>query len=109
GDPLPLTAKAGLMNRIIIGQKNELVSAIDVVKTNDSDARYNFGIEYKAIDSFAFRAGYKYGYDLDSFTLGAGIKIGYMSLDYGVGFMGVMNYIHCISLNYHYGNKGESL
>lgn len=104
GDPLPLTAKLGIMSMTILEQEKKITTLIDIVKLRDSDIRYNLGIEYNLTSSVVFRTGYKFGYDLDNLTLGAGVNIGAMCLDYGMGFMGVMNYVHSISLTYRYGS-----
>jgi hypothetical protein len=54
----------------------------DLVLSNDSRPKYNFGIEYSDQKFYAIRAGYGFPYDSRSISLGGGLNYHQFKIDY---------------------------
>jgi len=76
GFQLPLTFTIGIamdvMDLISEDHSDKLLVAIDALHPRDYSERLHFGAEYQLMSMFAFRAGYKYNYDIESFSVGMG-------------------------------------
>lgn len=77
GFQLPLTFTIGaaidLMDFVNV-EGNSLLLAVDAIHPRDYSERLHVGVEYKLMDMFSLRAGYKYNYDEEGITLGAGLQ-----------------------------------
>jgi hypothetical protein len=106
-DPMPTTLRCGVAYAVPINQEQKGLVALDVVKANDQDYRYNLGMEYWIADTLAFRLGYKYGYDLESITAGCGFHWQIFEMDYAFGLVKDLNSIHKISLSLKLGGEEQ--
>ncbi len=92
-DSLPTTLKLGLSYDL-----NIIQFIVDLVKSNDKTWQGSTGLEYWIMKMFAFRIGYKIGYDIDTFTVGFGVKVRGIELDYGIGNMTELGLLHRVTL-----------
>ncbi|MBI4778409.1 PorV/PorQ family protein [Candidatus Desantisbacteria bacterium] len=80
GDPLPLMVKVGAAYTML---DNNLITALDITKARDNDAKFNLGCEYLIGKSFAVRGGYNSKIDEgDGITIGIGYKHPVVTVDY---------------------------
>lgn len=108
GDPLPLTARAGVAWAVDLLQSglskdqsfafSKLVATADVVKARDEDAAVSTGLEMamdlSARSALALRFGYLFGRELDSLTVGLGAREGRFTFDYALGVMKKLQNVH---------------
>jgi hypothetical protein len=106
-DPMPTTWRCGMAYTVPINQEQKGLVALDVVKANDQDYRYNLGMEYWIADTVALRLGYKYGYDLESITAGCGFHWQIFEMDYAFGLVKDLNSTHKISLSLKLGGEEQ--
>lgn len=109
GDALPLTIRAGTAYKRKFMPNHKFIFALDGViplreigkefdfKSDNSDLKLNFGLEYWWQENLAVRGGYKFGYVLESFSFGLGSVFKRYQLDYALGLMGDLAPIHRIS------------
>jgi hypothetical protein len=76
--PLPTMFRVGVSYPVLFGEQNSLLIAVDALHANDNNERINIGAEFKFLDNFSLRGGYR---DLllsdaeGGLVLGAGVKI----------------------------------
>ena len=102
---LPINFRVGFSIDAWQSGKNKLVTAADMVHSNNNLEQYNWGIEYSFNDLFFFRSGYKFRMDEGGFSLGAGIKYNLSNtlnaeLNYSFSEMGVLPPIHRLSAGF---------
>ncbi len=102
-DPLPLNLKAGAAYKPLDG----LTVACDINEYIIDELLYvSMGAEYWIKEIVAFRAGYKYGYDIDSlgeavgFAGGFGLRYWGLRLDYSFAPFGSLGDTHRITISF---------
>lgn len=105
GDPLPLTMRFGTTYTLLKSKAHQLIGSAEMNKMQDSDIRFNGGIEYWIKNIFAFRVGYKTVNNESPLTSGVGFRIGKLQLDYGFGLMENVNHFHRASLIIRFGSR----
>lgn len=71
---LPTKYVLGLMYNLHKDKINDIKISSDVIQFIDSDVKISTGVEYLLKDTFAFRLGYRIGYDFGNLTFGIGLK-----------------------------------
>ncbi|MBI5476917.1 MAG: PorV/PorQ family protein [Ignavibacteriales bacterium] len=87
---LPTALRFGILVDILKEGNNQLITTMQIARTNDADEQYNLGAEYLFNNFVSLRAGWKFVYDQESFAGGFGVKtdqIGIQgTLDYGYNY-----------------------
>ena len=106
---MPLVLRMGvsmdLFKLFSPGNKDfELNTALDALHPIDYTERVHIGTELVYMKMFAFRAGYKFNYDVENFSLGVGVRFdldGYDgSFDYAYTNAEFFDAVHRLSLNF---------
>ena len=106
---MPLVLRMGvsmdLFKLIMPGNDDlELNTAIDALHPIDYTERLHIGTELVYMKMFAFRAGYKFNYDVENFSLGVGVKFDFQgyggSFDYAYTNAEFFDAVHRISLSF---------
>lgn len=114
-DTLPLSFKGGVFYRIKkedyisiydepLGERTfppGLILSLEVEKPMNAEVKEKIGFEYGEYwkeHRYVLRGGYKIGYDLDSFTGGIGCEFREFQIDYGIGMMEDLGFMHKVSL-----------
>jgi hypothetical protein len=106
---MPLVLRMGLsmdlFKLIMPGNEDlELNTAIDALHPIDYTERLHIGTEFVYMKMFAFRAGYKFNYDVENFSLGVGVKFNFEGLDgafdYAYTNAEFFDAVHRLSLNF---------
>ncbi|MDI6757525.1 MAG: PorV/PorQ family protein [Endomicrobiia bacterium] len=113
--PLPISLRLGADYSADLRSAGRLRGVFETSLPTDNYPSFHFGAEYFPVESFAFRAGYRwrlYGPELDDLSglaVGAGMKIGSSSgdlkLDYSFNPYGVLGNSHRITLSVSFGNS----
>ncbi len=106
---LPLEFRMGLAMDVLdfLGEHaNPLLVEIDVVHPRDYTERLNIGAEYLLNGMFAFRAGYRFNYDIEGLTFGVGTNLDIgptkVRVDYAWADMGVFNMTNRIAVGFSF-------
>lgn len=78
GDPRGVLAGAAVWKSISQSLQDRLTIAVDVKKSQTSDAHLHFGAEYRVMDAFAARGGW----DAGAPTFGCGVEVKRILFDY---------------------------
>lgn len=102
---LPITFRIGLSMDVWESDENIIISAADMVHTNNNLEQYNFGFEYGYNQMFFFRGGYRFNLDEGGFSLGAGVNYqlfnkNIVSLNYSFADRGIVATVHRFSVGF---------
>jgi long-subunit fatty acid transport protein len=106
---MPLVLRMGLsmdLAKVLMpdNEEFEINTAIDALHPIDYTERVHIGAEFVYMKMFAFRAGYKFNYDVENFSLGVGVKFDYAgyegSFDYAYTNAEFFDYVNRLSLNF---------
>ena len=106
-DPLPLTLRAGGTMVIPWNQasKNRWLLTTEVRKVFLEKTTFALGTEFLYRNTAAIRLGYRTGQDLGSLSMGMGLKWEGFRLDYSLGLMQDLNYLHTVSITHFFGRS----
>lgn len=106
---MPLVLRMGLSMDLLKlfspgNDEFELNTAVDALHPIDYTERLHVGTEFVYMKMFAFRAGYKFNYDVENLSLGVGVKFNFQgyggSFDYAYTNAEFFDAIHRLSLNF---------
>jgi long-subunit fatty acid transport protein len=106
---MPLVLRMGLsmdVTKLFMPDNKEIEinTAIDALHPIDYTERVHIGTEFVYMKMFAFRAGYKFNYDVENFSLGLGVKFDYEgyagSFDYAYTNAEFFDSVNRISVNF---------
>lgn len=95
---LPINFRFGACIDLMRNAQHQLISAADMIHSNNNLEQYNFGLEYGFHQTFFLRTGYQFNTDEGGLAFGTGIKFNILALDYAYTDMGVLQDIHRVSL-----------
>lgn len=95
---LPINFRFGVCLDLLNQGPHQLISAADMIHSNNNLEKYNFGLEYGFSKTFFLRSGYQFNTDEGGFAFGTGIKFNILTLDYAYSDLGTLQDIHRISL-----------
>jgi hypothetical protein len=95
---LPINFRFGVSFDLLNRAQHQLISAVDMIHSNNNLEQYNLGLEYGFHQTFFLRTGYKFNTDEGGFAFGTGIKFNLLALDYAYTDMGALQDIHRVSL-----------
>jgi hypothetical protein len=106
---MPLTFTIGIsMNLfdLMAVENQQLLLAIDAEHPRDYTERVKFGAEYKFMDIFALRAGYKTNHDIEGFFGGVGVDVDFAGfgarIDYAYSDIKFFDAVHRFSIGLSY-------
>ena len=104
---LPITFRIGVSMDVWQADQNKIISALDLVHTNNNLEQYNFGFEYGYDEMIFFRGGYRFNLDEGGFAFGAGVnypllKDNTVSVSYSFAERGIVANIHRFSVGFTY-------
>jgi len=102
---LPITFRIGLSMDVWESDENKIISAADMVHTNNNLEQYNFGFEYGYDQMIFFRGGYRFNLDEGGLSFGAGVNYqlfeeNSVSLNYSFADRGIVASIHRFSAGF---------
>jgi hypothetical protein len=105
GDPLPLTARAGLAYQFGVPSVHSFIAAVDgEYLLYEKQALANVGLEYFWIKSFGVRMGYQFLQDSMGLTVGFGLRWrGRITFDYAWGMANSLNDTQRFTVSYRFG------
>ncbi len=104
---LPISFRIGACMDVWQSDENKIISAVDMVHTNNNLEQYNFGFEYGYDNLIFFRGGYRFNLDEGGFSLGTGViyqlfEENKVALNYSFADRGIVASIHRISAEFTY-------
>ncbi len=85
---------------------NPLLVEFDAIHPRDYTERLNVGLEYLFNNMFAFRAGYRFNYDIEGLTAGFGtnVDLGFAAarIDYAWSDLGVFDMTHRLAVGFSF-------
>ena len=98
----PTTFRFGFAVEPVNEEQHVLTTSIQLNHPNDNSENISLGVEYRWMNSFALRGGYRLNVDEQDFSLGAGVvtsvDFAALAVDYGYSAFGRLGGVHRISL-----------
>ncbi|MBD3224873.1 MAG: PorV/PorQ family protein [Caldithrix sp.] len=100
---LPVNFRIGFNIDVWRAGRNGIITAMDMVHSNNNLETYNWGLEYSFSEMVFLRGGYRLNLDEGGLTLGAGARFNWFAendahIDYAFSDRGVVANIHRFSL-----------
>jgi hypothetical protein len=104
---LPITFRVGASMDVWESEENKIISALDMVHTNNNLEQYNFGFEYGYDNLIFFRGGYRFNLDEGGVSFGAGVNYelfenNKVALNYSFADKGIVASIHRFSAGFSF-------
>jgi hypothetical protein len=104
---LPINFRFGVSIDLLNSDQNKITTSADMVHPNNNLEQYNFGVEYCFKRMIFFRGGYRFNTDEGGLALGTGITLNLFGdssamLDYSFTDLGILKYIHRVSLGFSF-------
>jgi hypothetical protein len=102
---LPITFRVGASMDVWESNENKVISAVDMVHTNNNLEQYNFGFEYGYDKIIFFRGGYRFNLDEGGLSFGAGVNYqlfekNTVAFNYSFTERGIITNIHRFSAGF---------
>jgi len=99
---LPITFRVGVSMDVWESDENKVISALDMVHTNNNLEQYNLGFEYGYDNLIFLRGGYRFNLDEGGIAFGAGVnyelfEYNKVELNYSFADRGIVASIHRFS------------